>query len=216
MIASSQIEMVNTIGHPAFESSVVDEAARFIRSLFQKHLPPQMSFHNIEHTERVVQAAREMGTYYKLSNKYMEVLLLAAWFHDSGHVRQYEGHETVSIFIARSFLTRLHYPVFLIKKVVNCIAATELRKEPVSLIEKILCDADLMHLASPDYLRWQNALRCEWKVVLKKVYNRKEWATLNYNFMKSHLYHTSYARFMYRPGKERNLQIFAEKFGRPT
>ncbi|WP_204306740.1 hypothetical protein, partial [Klebsiella pneumoniae] len=74
--------------------------------------------------------------------------MLAAWFHDTGFSSgQAEGHEETSVQIATQFLQSRHTDEGIMQRVASCIRATKMPQSPVSLIEKILCDADLQHLA---------------------------------------------------------------------
>ena len=45
-------------------------------------LPDTMTYHNLNHTREVVKAAEKIGSYASLQEEEMEILLLAAWFHD--------------------------------------------------------------------------------------------------------------------------------------
>src|SRR5215210_5133092 len=80
-------------------------ARNYVTEIFTHNVKPQFVFHNIEHTEDVVEACSHMADHYKLEEEDRLVLLLAAWFHDTGYsLGSAAGHEQESIRIATDFL----------------------------------------------------------------------------------------------------------------
>ena len=67
----------------------------------------------------------------------------------------YQNHEYYSQVVARNFLGRKNWPPAEINRVTGCIAATKMPQKPTTLLEEILCDADLAHLAEPDFGSWR-------------------------------------------------------------
>ena len=128
------------------ENKLFIEVRKFIFESFKKELPSQIVYHNFTHTEEVVNAASEIGQAENISEKDLEVLLLATWFHDIGFIKNIEKHEESSKEIATNYLKEINYPEDLIVKVCKIIDATKMPQKPTSLLEKIICDADLYHL----------------------------------------------------------------------
>ena len=79
-------------------------AGKYIAQLFTKELSPNLLFHNFHHTANVVRGVRELSKHLGLVKEEKEILLLAAWFHDSGHTICYADHEIESQKIAKAFL----------------------------------------------------------------------------------------------------------------
>lgn len=148
--------------------SLVFLAGRYVTQRLIKELSPDLLFHNLNHTMNVVRGIREITKYIKVNRAQKEILLLAGWFHDTGLIYCYKGHEQVSQRLASDFLTLHHYPVKKIEAVVSCIHATQMPQAPTTLLEQIICDADLYHLSLPEYGHLQQLLLEEWRRVLKK------------------------------------------------
>ena len=55
----------------------------------------------------------------------LEILLLAAWFHDTGMVNAYDHHEEKSIEIFKMFIKEDNLPPVKIEKVIQIIKATK-------------------------------------------------------------------------------------------
>src|SRR5829696_3225341 len=131
---------------------LLSAARTYVTDIFQHRVKPEFVFHNLEHTEDVVEASSHMADYYQLHEDDRLVLMLAAWFHDTGYSSgKAEGHEEASVQLAMQFLQARHTDDTIIQRVTSCIQSTRMPQSPVSQVEKILCDADLHHLATDDF-----------------------------------------------------------------
>lgn len=185
---------------------IVFMAGQYVTHLLVESLPVDMCFHNLHHTINVVKGARKISKGAGLSQKEKEVLLLAAWFHDTGFIEVYQGHEEASTRIAEDYLQRKGYPQKRINLVKQCILATKMPQDPKDLLSRIICDADLYHLALPEYMNLQRLLFEEWKKVLGKKTTYIEWVADNHEFISSHKYWSSYGRKHLEPKKAKNVE----------
>lgn len=176
--------------------------------LLVENFNPQLLFHNLQHTINVVRGARKIGKKEKLSKVQRDIVALAAWFHDTGFVHQYNEHEKGSQEIASAWLHDEGVEADLVDQVLACIQATRMPQQPKSILEKVLCDADLMHLAQPEYFHVQRLLLEEWKIMLGREYTPQEWISENIKFMGEHRYWTEYGRDNLEDLKEQNIEMF--------
>ena len=87
------------------QEQVLASARNYVTSIFNNEVKPEFVFHNLEHTEDVVEASSIMADHYHLEDEDRFVLMVAAWFHDTGYSSgETLGHEDVSIRHATSFL----------------------------------------------------------------------------------------------------------------
>lgn len=187
--------------------NLVEAVSRYVTVFLSEKLSENLSFHNIGHTYDVVWAACEIGAQSNLSEEEMLVVQIAAWFHDCGYVHTYRGHEEESKKIAGSFLENFGCEEKFIEAVLNTINSTKYPPNPSSLIEKVLCDADLYHLTKPNYRTYEKALRQEFEIYLGLVYTDEEWLTENRNFLTHHTYYTDYGQKILSKFKDVNIQI---------
>lgn len=188
-------------------------AGRYIAHLLIRELPSDLLFHNFQHTVNVVRGVRIISKQLAISKEQKEILLLAAWFHDSGLTKTYKGHEVESQNLAKAFLEKHNYPEEKLFQVLACIGATQMPQAPTTLLEEIICDADLFHLSTMEYYHLQALLLEEWRRVLKKDCTIADWATENLVFLEKHHYWTTYGQEVLQAGKELNIEkckIFAE------
>ena len=76
----------------------------FVTELFEKNEDNKLQFHNLKHTEAVVERSREIAAQYNLPEKDQFVLYTAAWFHDTGHLFvDPSSHEVKSVELMRFF-----------------------------------------------------------------------------------------------------------------
>ncbi|WP_052333910.1 HD domain-containing protein [Neolewinella persica] len=174
--------------------SIVYRAGNYVVRLLREQLPANRVFHNVHHTINVVQGVVDIGREEKLGAEDMEILMLAAWFHDTGHVYTYAGHEDRSIMLAQEWLRGQAYPEARTAEVVRCIRATTMPQQPTDLLEMVICDADLYHLSFPTYDHYQELLREEWKLLLGIDMTDEEWRNSNDAFLRNHHYWTEFGQ----------------------
>lgn len=186
--------------------TIIYKTEKFVTAILLS-LPETMVYHNLIHTRDVVKAAEKIGTYANLSDDEKTILLLAAWFHDLGFKYTYENHEDKSIEIAKAFLKENEVSDEIIEKVCSTIDSTRINKNPKTLIENVLNDADFIHLAKRSYFDKLLLLKTELENISGDKMMDAEWYESNLDFLKSHRYYTEYGKTVLGPKVERNVQV---------
>ena len=186
---------------------ILQKTENFVISILD-NLDDGFRFHNTQHTLDVRDAAQVIGRYEGLDNSELELLELAALFHDIGYSQTYDGHEEASISIAKDFLQKENYPESKINKVQHLISATKPSAVPEDLGQQILRDADMSHLGKKGYKKINNGLRREWNTKLDKSYSAEEWNEINIDFFENHQFLTASAKKLYNDRKFKNLETF--------
>ncbi|KYP15714.1 Pycsar system effector family protein [Flavihumibacter sp. CACIAM 22H1] len=192
-------------------SGIIDKATHTVRQIFADTVPKDYFFHDLHHTVQVVEAAGQIAASLSLPEEDRMALMLSAWFHDTGYSQYYEGHEVASAAIAERFCKEQGVDALVTAKVKACILATKMPQSPATLIEQVLCDADMAHLGSGHYAEESKLLRKEINTVFKKDIGKKAWRRTNINFLKAHRYFTDFARQQYEPVKQAHLQTLLKK-----
>lgn len=188
-------------------SDIIQKSKNYVEELLSKKLSPNYLYHNLRHTQRVVKSTKEISNECALSTQELEVLLLAAWFHDTGYTVETKNHEKNSCKIASQFLEDLEYDPKLITKVNDCIMATEKNSVPKSLSEKILRDADASHFAQSSYLETSELLREELKLLNLANFSYSDWLEVNIKMLgNQHHFYTDYAKENWQEKKDENLK----------
>lgn len=189
------------------QEQLLAAARSHVTEIFTRQVKPELVFHNLEHTEDVVEACSYMADFYKLEDEDRLVLLLSAWFHDTGYANgEAVGHEERSVQTAKEFLdSQPDVDEEIIQKISSNIRATKMPQSPLTQLEKILCDADLYHLAADDYKARNQLLRQEQMYLLNTKISKKDWRRNNITFLEAHKYFTEYGDQKLEPKKQRNL-----------
>ena len=164
-------------------------------------------YHNLAHTERVVQSALLLAEAACLNEEDRAQVIVAAWFHDTGYYDQIDQHESFSAEYARDFLESMNVQPAFMKHVIELIKKTSILSEPENRLQEIVRDADLHYLGIPEYLSLAEDLRKEWEQTIEKYYDEKEWLEQNMRFMLKHTFYTPEARSHYQHGKEQNMAL---------
>ena len=125
--------------------NLIIDAEKYVISYLNKNLDSKFVYHNIAHTQRVVEKIKELIEDSDLNEDEKLELLIAAWFHDTGFTRTIENHEDESIKIASSFLKSQMVSAEKIEAITNIIMATKMQFVPQILWE-YCCHSVMMDL----------------------------------------------------------------------
>ena len=133
-----------------------------VTHLFESNKKPTLFYHSLDHTQETVKRAEEIAAHYKLSEKEMLAVYIAAWFHDTGRIfTGPENHEEKSVELMKSFMQINCPETELIQIIEGCILATKRSTIPTNLLQQILSDADTYHLGTKEFKRTNKRVRKE-------------------------------------------------------
>jgi predicted metal-dependent HD superfamily phosphohydrolase len=189
------------------------KAEKYVFLLLTKELSNDFLYHNFSHTQRVVNAIKELIAGENISEVDANVLVLAAWFHDVGYIKGCDNHEESSVRIVTNFLEEYNIDDSIINTVSRIIRATKMGAEADDVLEKVMRDADCAHLGNKGFSDVSDLLKEELNLVYNKDYSDSEWIQENIQFLaNNHHYHTSYAQGNWQQGKDKNLaQLFKKQ-----
>ena len=173
-------------------NEILKKIETFTRTLFLEHPNPNLFFHNIEHTEKVVQRCEMALIELNCSENEKLILLGAAWLHDIGYLFTYKEHEAKSIELAVPFLESIHLDKVIIKAIQSCIEATKIGIIPQSKLEKLLKDIDAAYGLYTDFWEKGNNIRREWALTTLLTFTDMEWIQLQVKFLKNLKMHSKY------------------------
>lgn len=193
-------------------SHLLEEVKQYVIHFVTGHANENIVYHNLQHTEEVVKAASLLGSHYSLNDEDFFVVLTAAWFHDAGYFNgPAMDHEQRSAQLAAEFLQRKGLNETTIQLVSNCILATKIPQTPKTLLEQIVCDADLSHLGSDSFSKRNKLLRKETEIRESRSIPGEEWRNGSIRFLEKHTYHTDFAHSHFDEIKKQNLAKLKQK-----
>lgn len=190
---------------------LLEQAAEYVQTLLTDQLKPAVYYHNLGHTQDVVNAVSIISKGENLNEEERCLVSLAAWFHDSGHIQGSENHEERSIKIARGFFENKAIDGSQVDMVCGCIAATKMPQSPRNKLENVLCDADLFHISDDTFMAKSALLRKEWEVEKGEILSDKKWFDLNLEFLEGHTFCTDYAKENMTTGKLENKNLVMDQ-----
>jgi class 3 adenylate cyclase len=171
----------------------------------EKELPSDLHYHNVKHTVDVVTEVELIGWAEGISDYDLLILKTAALFHDVGHTRSYTDHEYYGTQIAKEILPEYNYSSEQIENICKIIMSTKLPPSPESLLEEIICDADLDYLGRSDFIPVSNNLYEELKN-RNLIGTLDEWNRKQIAFISNHQYFTSTAVKLREINKQNQIE----------
>lgn len=193
-----------------FSTPFIERTKEYVAGYIAENFTEKICYHNIDHTLEVVDATEMIGRKCGISDKDLETVIIAAWFHDTGYYLGCENHEKASADIATAFLREQKVDEEVIRQIRNCIYATKIPQRPKTLLEEILCDADLYHLSTEKFFEKSDLLWQEIRMNDQDIAH-DYWLNLSKEFVEAHQYHTPYGKQVLLPRLKKNLSLIKSK-----
>jgi uncharacterized protein len=182
----------------------------FIIGKISSGISKNQTYHGPHHTLDVLRVCNLYIKRLKINSDDAYLLRTAALLHDIGFLDAFAKHETNGIKYAKTELPKWGYSKSDIAKIVGMIAATELPQNPKTLLEEVICDADLDYLGTDKFYQVGGTLYTEF-LNYNVVANEREWDLMQIKFLQTHKYHTAYAKKHREPLKNKYLQELIKK-----
>lgn len=171
----------------------------------EQQLSPSLSYHGIAHTrDDVLPAAERLAHRSGVTGEELQLLQTAALLHDIGYLYRFDNNETLAADRAREILPKFDYSLEQVETVVRIIMATAMPQRPETLLEQLMCDADLDSLGRDDFWELSEKLYAELKHFDQPI-TEERWRLRQLDFLENHHYFTPAAQQMRSAGKKKNL-----------
>lgn len=184
----------------------------YVRKELLTHLPSTYLFHNFEHAREVVGVVQKLAKSSDLSSSEREDLVLAAWFHDLGYIRQRKQHQQASAALARQFLEDKGYEEERIVRIEQLIQSSQATEEPGDLSERILHDARWSFLGRKRFFRKGRLLLLENEQVDGLSYTQQERQKILLDLQLETPFYTPWANERYYARRVKNISSQRENF----
>jgi predicted metal-dependent HD superfamily phosphohydrolase len=189
-------------------------------------LPVDLYYHNKQHTIDVIKIAIKCAELDGLCNRDIELIAIAAAWHDTGYLIRRQNNEYVGSTLARAAMLRSkNYERCEIADVVTAIRDTEVTMNAGSAsmiqtargrISPWLLDADLANFASPNYLQISFNLFREFSgIEIRKATDLRDEKALSFlassmRMMCHHTYLTDGGKILLQPQKDVTIKVLAD------
>ncbi len=186
------------------------KAERHIMRVLEEQLSENLHYHSIRHTKDVTAAAERIALMEGITDEDLFLLKSAASYHDAGFVEKYDQNEEIGMRMARETLPKYGYTKSQIDVIDGLIKATEIPQSPKTLLEEIMCDADLDYLGRDDFHQIADLLRKELREH-GKINSDRLWDEIQVKFLTQHTYFTKSAIKMRQKKKMKHLEEIKQK-----
>ncbi len=178
-------------------------------TLLDKALPDNLSYHNKGHTLEVLRESIRFAVIQGLSERELELLAIAAAFHDTGFIKSPVANELIGAEFAREALQRAGgFSTREIQLVEQMILDTKLvelpagpQQIPSTKLSRYLLDADLSNLGRDDFFDRSELLRQELGV------EERSFRSRSLQVIAGHHWLTKAAHALGQKKKEENLLL---------
>ena len=190
----------------------LDKVRHYVHRFFAEKDISGLTYHNLKHTESVVSNAARIADHYKLDDREFFIVGAAAWFHDTGYYAgDAPGHEQKGADVAAAFLKEDGIGNEEIEEIRGCILATVVPQKPNNLLQQIVCDADLFHFGTEEFVERNKLMRKEAEKRCGKKIDKAVWRKSTIRLLEEHHFQTDYCRNLLGEQKQKNLAKLKQK-----
>lgn len=168
-------------------------------------LPKNLTYHDVSHVMDVLNVCNQYIKRNKIKGTDAYLLRIGALVHDLGFTKSTQNHEEVGAEMAQKIMESLNMDPEHIEIVRGLVMATKIPQNPKTELQKIICDSDLDYLGRKEYFEISGKLYQELKAT-NVIKTREDWVELQIKFLKSHTFHTEFAKKNREPKKQFWLQ----------
>lgn len=193
-------------------NELTGKVEEYVKELFAQRHSDKHTYHNLDHTQTVVEHCQEIAKQYELGPNEMFVLEVSAWFHDTGHLlAPPELHEAKSTEIMEDFFSRHPIAPELLEEIKECILATRDPRNPLTIVQKILCDADMYHVGTNGFKKYNKRAFQEQARISQHKPSKAAFINETIEMMELHQFYTSYCQENLNAGKAKNMKKLKKK-----
>ena len=193
------------------DNNLYKKIAQHITGLFESLEDKSLVFHNLKHTQSVVDRTKEIAAHYHVNEKEMLILYTAAWFHDTGYLfTDASKHEEMSVEVMKKYMTDHTNDTELINEIEGCIMATKSPRNPTNLLQQIICDADTYNLGTKEF-KATNKRVLEENILKNGNADKLDFGRSTLIMLEKHEFYTTYCKDLLLETKELNMKKLKNK-----
>lgn len=194
---------------------LVQEAKEYVNKLLTT--VEDYYYHQYEHTIDVFDRATYLAEKEWLSPEEIELIQLAALFHDTGFIVQYDKNEPLWAKFASNFLKTMLYPEEKIKIIERIILATDPDyQEPEDIYEAIIKDADIDNLWRDDFFEKGKKVKDELETIKRIKIKNPSWHHAMLDVLYKNKFYTDTQKKEREMQKQKNIETLKSKINKES
>jgi predicted metal-dependent HD superfamily phosphohydrolase len=184
---------------------LLDAARQHVLGLWNEKRDRRLVYHSFSQTAEIVRLVTEIGAASQQTREVIETAQLAAWFHTTGYLFDYQQFVEKSAVAAEFFLAERRFEPAKIHRVRQCILTALTGIQPKPAEAQLLCDAITAVNLTTDFEQNSPLLRLEWELAENRKLTEQEWQEfLLQTLLNAHFYLPS-AKISYEPAVARQF-----------
>lgn len=204
--------MISTYNDQMLTSACKKPVIREILATLKSQLSETLFYHNQEHTLNVLGEALVFALHDKLPARDIELLAVAAAFHDAGFLDSRKDNEGQGAARAVEALTKdgsfTKNEIALVEKAILDTRVVNNRQIPTTKLSPYLLDADMSNLGRVDFFEKGKLLQKE-----LGISSDEEFLRASLEVMNKHEWYSDAAKKLRTAGKESNVRALRAKLG---
>ena len=193
------------------DNNLYKKIEHYVTGLYETLQDDTLVFHNLKHTQNVVDRTKEIAGHYHVNEKEMLIVYTTAWFHDTGYLfTDPEKHEEMSVEVMKKFMLDHTNDTELINEIEQCIMATKSPRDPKNLLQQIICDADTYNLGTKEFKDTNKRVLKEVRLKNGEI-DKVRFMEGTIKMLEEHQYYTTYCKDLLSVTKELNMKKLKNK-----
>lgn len=196
-------------------NNLLAEAGKFVLDFFNEHGKPGLTYHNYQHAVELsgmvekISASGETGQSYP--EEVIEIARLAAWFYNTGFLKNYDFPAEQSGVIAKTFLENHQFSEGSTERVLNCLGVAKAGNVPVAEEQQLFSDAlnGLQHTDA--FFEKSPFLRLEWELLQNRYLSNFDWNQVLLQQLLQTRFYTPFGKLNFEPILSKNIQAQKSK-----
>jgi predicted metal-dependent HD superfamily phosphohydrolase len=185
---------------------LLQETDKYLTQLLSQQNGQNFLFHNLDHTKKIIDRTYELLEAEKSDTLHKNEVLIAAWFMNSGYIKDYNDPVTESCALAESFLSEKGVDDNKIKRIRTLIQIAWNDNGPTNKEEEIIKDARTSFYAADDLEELLGLLRMEMENLNQNPPGIQEWRKRYIETLRTrHRFYTDHAKENWQEQKDANV-----------
>jgi hypothetical protein len=195
----------------SYPESLIKLSARAIQ-LYVDKADARLFYHNLAHTGRLLESVNRMNDHFKLDDKNYFIVCAALWLYDLDQISSDHGEMNTTT-LSVGLLDSLEMNDAEWEEIQNCILAAKGIRQPLTLNEKIVCDAVSFYMGSPYFSEYNKLRRKEAEAMTNEKIKGGVWRSRTVSLLQNHQFQTSFCQDLLNKTKEENLKAITSLHG---
>jgi len=191
----------STVSAP-LQNKVLLQAQQFVLNLYNQKHNAALVYHNYAQMSAIAENIKQLARHTKRTSKTTEVALLAAYFHTTGYLDNYDDPKSAALRITKTHLEQQQYSD--LPQVLTSIESV-FTNNAKSVADALFSDARNAVLYGENYSQQSSLHRLELELVRDEKYTKKEWQQRELNQLLNVKFYTPYGKIHYAPMLAQNI-----------